>query len=337
VVYEYANRLVDRGHSVSVVHTSRGERYLSVPASLRRRGAHVARRLLGAHGPSPWFTLDSRVRQLWVPALTSRHVPDGDAMVATAWQTAEWAAGYPAVKGAKFYLIQGLETWSGPEVRVMATWKLPLVKIVISRALQEVAVSLGESCHYIPNGLDFEAFGVDTPIESRRPGSFLMLHHPKPWKGSRFGMIALRRVRDLHPGAAIHLFGTGREPSDLPPGFVYHRSPGPERLRALYNQASIFVSPSLTEGWPLPPAEAMACGCALAATDIGGHREYAVSGETALLSPPGEPDALAADLLRLVEDDGLRVQLAHGGLAHIRQFTWERAADAFERALRTPA
>jgi glycosyltransferase involved in cell wall biosynthesis len=267
--------------------------------------------------------------------LSADHIPDGDAVVATAWQTAEWAAAYPDSKGRKFYLIQHLETWAGPEDRVMATWKLRLEKIVISRWLQSIAESLGERSHYIPNGLDFDAFGPDTPPESRRPDSLLMLHHTLPWKGTQDGLIALRQVIDHYPKASIRLFGTGPAPPNLPTGFEYQRKPAHLRLRALYNEAAIFVAPSMAEGWPLPPAEAMMSGCALAATDIGGHREYAVPGDTALLSPPSNPTALAANLIRLVEDDALRVRLARSGLAGVQRFTWTRAVGAFEEVLHT--
>lgn len=333
IAYEYANRLTARGHAVTIVHASRAEMGLSLPTALRRAGVYALRRMAGAYGPAPWFPLDPGVRLVWAPSLNADHVPDGDAVIATAWQTAEWAAAYPKSKGKKFYLIQSLEAWAGPEDRVMATWKLPMTKVVISRSLEQVALSRGEPCVYVPNGLDFDVFGLDSPIESRRPDSLFMLHHSKPWKGTRDGLLALRQVLDRHPKALIRLFGTGPEPSDLPSGFEYHRRPAQRRLRALYNEAAIFVAPSLVEGWPLPPAEAMMSGCALAATDIGGHREYAVPNETALLSPPSDPDALAENLLRLVENDALRLRVARAGLAGIQRFTWTRAVDAFERAL----
>jgi glycosyltransferase involved in cell wall biosynthesis len=75
-------------------------------------------------------------------------------------------------------------------------------------------------------------------------------------------------------------------------------------------------------------------GAALAATDIGGHREYALHESTALLSPPKDPHALAANLLRLVQDRELRLRLAAAGNRFMQQFTWERATDAMEGLLR---
>jgi glycosyltransferase involved in cell wall biosynthesis len=216
----------------------------------------------------------------------------------------------------------------------MATWKSPLQKIVISEWLRSIADSLGEKAVCIPNGLDFEAFGIDIPPEDRQPDSILMLHHTLAWKGTGDGILALERVRKRYPEALIQLFGTEPAPAELPAGFRYHRNPPQLQLRALYNEAAIFLGPSLSEGWGLPPAEAMMSGCALVATDIGGHREYAIPEETALLSAPGDPDGLAGNAIRLIGDSRYRVRLARAGRSHIERFTWTRALDAFEGVLR---
>ncbi|MFT3914652.1 MAG: glycosyltransferase family 4 protein [Anaeromyxobacteraceae bacterium] len=115
---------------------------------------------------------------------------------------------------------------------------------------------------------------------------------------------------------------------------AYERRPSPARLRALYNEAAVFLAPSWTEGFGLTPAEAMACGAAVVATDAGGFREFAHDGETALVVPARAPEALAAALLRLVRDPALRVRLARAGHALIQGFTWARAADGLEAILR---
>ena len=79
--------------------------------------------------------------------------------------------------------------------------------------------------------------------------------------------------------------------------------------------------------------EAMACGCAVVATKVGGIPDYAVAGETALVVEPHEPAAVAAALGRLLDDHALLRQIAAAGQTHIRQFTWDRATDQFEKAL----
>ena len=114
----------------------------------------------------------------------------------------------------------------------------------------------------------------------------------------------------------------------------YVRKPSQIELRRLYNEAAVFVGPSWSEGWPLPPAEAAQCGAALCLTDIGGHREYAVQEETALLSPAKDPEALSRNILRLIMDSNLRTRVAKAGNEYIRRFTWDRAVTAMENCLK---
>ncbi|HET9233281.1 MAG TPA: glycosyltransferase family 4 protein [Candidatus Eisenbacteria bacterium] len=337
VVYAYAGGLAERGHEVSVLHPAR----LNFDASFADRTRGMARylrlRATGQYDPRSWFSMHPRVRVSWVPSLDARHVPDADVVVATAWQTAEWVVRYPSRTGRKYYLIQSLETWSGPESRVLATWTLPLRKIVIARWLENVATRLGQDAVYIPNGLDLTEFGVDVLPESRDPRSVLMMFHHLPVKGSGDGLAAMRSLREEFPDLSLHLFGVPEPPSDLPAWAIYHRQPRRSELRRLYNEAAVFLSPSRTEGWALPPAEAMLCGAALAATDIGGHADYATHEDTALLSPPERPDLLAANIERYFLEPELRIRLAHRGAAWVREFTWPKALDRFEAELQRDA
>jgi glycosyltransferase involved in cell wall biosynthesis len=335
VVYEYANALAARGHEVAVAHPASlpgdGADYVS---TLRNRFfGYAVKGALGRWRPDRWFDVDPRVRMLWLPSLEARFVPDADALVATWWRTAELAAAWPERKGRKFYLVQHVEHWGGPLDRVLATWRMPLTKIVIARWLEQKARELGEHSHYVPNGLDFRAFGIDTSPAQRPPASVAMLCHRYDWKGSSDGLAALRSAKSCLPDLRAELFGTSPRPAGLPEWISYHENPPQAELRALYNRAAIFLSPSWAEGWPLPPAEALACGCALLCTDIGGHREYAVHGVTALLTPPRQPAELAGGVVQLARDAELRAALAVRGHEAIKQFTWQRATDRLETVL----
>ena len=310
VVYEYANHLSRRGHEVTVVHAA--FQRVDTPAG------EIPRRTLfywklwanGRHTPDSWFSIDPNVKMLWVRNLDWRNIPNADSVIATSWDTAEWVNRYPTTKGTKFYLIQHFENWSGSEDRVSATWKMPLNKIVISRWLQQIATSINETCCYIPNGLDFVQFGVDVDPTKRSSDHVLMMYHLLDWKGSHDGLDALKRARQSIPGLRASIFGVPDAPKGLPDWIEYHRKPSQAKLRELYNQAAIFLAPSWNEGWGLPASEAMMCGAAVAATDIGGHREFAFHEQTALLSPPKNRDALAANLVRLIGDDPLRIKIA---------------------------
>jgi glycosyltransferase involved in cell wall biosynthesis len=330
VVYEYANRLSRRGHRVTLVHPALVAAQASPFQVAKGAISFVHRGMAREYRPKQWFPLEPAVRTTWVPTLSSRFIPDGDVVLATAWATAEWVVDYPAEKGERFYLIQSWETWAGPEDRVRATWKTPLKKIVIARWLREMARELGVECSYIPNGIDFEQFGLDNPIENRNPNQLMMLYHAHPVKGSADGLEALSLVKNELPDLRVTLFGTSPASPQFPRWVDYHRLPSQPELRACYNQAAVFIAPAHIEGWPLPPAEAMICGAALAATDIGGHREYGSHGETALLSPAGNPKKLAENVLRLVRNAELRTKIARQGYEYIRKCSWDEAVDSFE-------
>ena len=332
IFYEYSNRLVARGHKVNIVQPALLKMGTQWPKSPLKWTLYLKRLIDKSFFPKSWFVLDNRINVLWVPSLHSKYIPDCDVIIATAWETAEWVAGYTADKGVKYYLIQHLETWSGEKSRVLNTWKLPLRKIVIARWLEEIARKMGESAVHIPNGLDFDSYNLDVLPESRSPNRVMMLFHGAKWKGSADGLKALSIVKNEKPDLRVTLFGVPSAPN-LPSWTEYHRMPAQADLRRLYNQTAVFVAPSWTEGWGLTASEAMMCGAALAATDIGGHQEYMKNETTALLSPARQPEILAKNILRLLCDTDLRVGLAKCGNEYIQQFTWKKATDRLESIL----
>lgn len=332
VVYEYANCLCDRGHVVTIVHPAMLEidtPWLDRPKKWVR---YVHRRLDKSYFPNKWFQLDNRVQIRWVPTLVEKNIPDADVVIATAWQTADWIARYDKRKGRKYYFIQDMEDWSGSKDRVLATWQLPMRKIVISKWLQDIAEQVGQASTYIPNGLDFSAFGVDNAFDKRTSHSVLMLNHHLERKGISDGLAALDIARQNYPDLEVTLFGVP-EGRLLPKWITYYRTPGQKKLRELYNKTAIFLAPSRSEGWGLTASEAMMCGAAVVGTDIGGHREFMVDGFTALLAPARDPVALAERLLVLLSNFDLRVNIARNGHQFIQRFTWDKAVDAFEATL----
>jgi glycosyltransferase involved in cell wall biosynthesis len=336
IVYEYANRLAALGHEVAVLHVVPSMRFEGADRWLRR-GAWGRRREAWRHrNDIGWMAIDPRVRMLRVGALTPRRLAPFDALVATAWQTAPPVATAVAEQGASgYYLVQHHETWAGDASDVEASWRLPLHKVVISRWLVDLVVAerSPSAVSYVPNGLDLEAFRIERDVADRDPHHLGMLVHPEWWKGTEYGLAALEMVRERNPLARFTLFGNGQRPSSLPADYGYERALSGDRLRAYYNSLAVFLHPSLAEGWPLPPAEAMACGAALVAADNPGVLDYAVAGETAEVVPRENPEALARAILELMVDQDRRMALARAGNAAMQAYTWDRAVSGFREAL----
>jgi glycosyltransferase involved in cell wall biosynthesis len=97
-----------------------------------------------------------------------------------------------------------------------------------------------------------------------------------------------------------------------------------ETVPALYTLAQCTVYPSWYEGFGMPVLEAMACGSPVITSNVSSLPE--VAGDAGLLVPPGDSDAIACALERILTDDGLRHDLARRGLARAGQFSWEACA-----------
>ncbi|HNS02198.1 MAG TPA: glycosyltransferase family 1 protein [Anaerolineae bacterium] len=111
----------------------------------------------------------------------------------------------------------------------------------------------------------------------------------------------------------------GLEREVLFPGYVAE-----EELAWWYRAATLFVYPSLLEGFGLPVLEAMACGAPVVTSNLSSLPE--VAGDAALLVDPASVDALAAALLRLLVDAELASRLRGRGLAQAARFPWSRTA-----------
>lgn len=95
-------------------------------------------------------------------------------------------------------------------------------------------------------------------------------------------------------------------------------------LPIVYNLATLFVYPTLYEGFGLPALEAMACGTPVVTSDIASLPE--IVGEAGILVPPGDQQALSQALHTALTDQALQNRLATKGPERASQFTWERTA-----------
>jgi len=376
VVFEYANRLTERGHEVSIVYPltpSSMKPGLSIASLIKRMGYTALKTIRG--NEVNWFDVKAKIVRIPTinpsSILNIEHlVPDADVIIATAWETAYFVNNLNNRKGKKFYFIQHYEIWDiwnddrcwelaekiesdpnrlclamhdiHPEDEysqkvkdlVDATYVMPLHKITISSWLKElIEDKFGAKVDAtIINGINTEIF-YSNKTKSKKNITVLMPYRPMIWKGTADGIKALETVKRKYPKTEIRLYGSEID-QNLSKWAVFYENPSDDDLRALYSSSDIFVLPSFVEGCQLPPMEAMACGCAVVATNVGGVPDYAIDGKTILASPPRRPELLVKNIMRLIENEDKRVSIARSGYEHIQQYTWERATDQFEEALK---
>ncbi len=322
-ILTYADRLAGRGHDVTLVVPARGV-------------GRAAWRSVRGTGTEWMPRLRARVR--WVSRWRADAMPNGDAIVATAWQSAAVAAAAPARSGVPFYLVQHYESlYHGAPEQVDATYRLPLRKIVISTWLADIMRDrFGATVPVVVTPVDPDLFHR-VPRARPAPGPrVLMLHHEYAWKGVAEGLEAVRRVKARVP--TLRLVGFGVKPPRGPsPYDEFHANVDQSSLAALYSGCDIYLCPSWDEGLGMPPMEAMACGAALVTYDNGGSRDYARDGQTALVARRRDVDELGAKLERMATDAALRDRLATAGAAFVTtSFDWNRAVLQMEGLLTAP-
>lgn len=188
--------------------------------------------------------------------------------------------------------------------------------------LADMGVTLEGRCHAVAGaGVDLVRFRPAP--EPPGPVTVLMPARLLRDKGAAEFVAAARllaargiEVRFRHAGALDADYPNSVEPETLAAWrtegaveFLGKRSDMPDVLAA----AHIVCLPSYREGLPLALAEAAATGRAIVATDVPGCREAVVDGETGLLVPSRDPEALADAIATLAADDDLRVRMGQAG------------------------
>jgi glycosyltransferase involved in cell wall biosynthesis len=151
---------------------------------------------------------------------------------------------------------------------------------------------------------------------------------------------AWTRVRRKYPDLHLIVTGLNKGGSNvfravnfdkIPAGVFFTGYVEDSDLPALYSGATIFVYPSVYEGFGLPPVEAMACGTPVVTSE--GTSLSEVVGNAAVLANPNDTDSIADGILRLAASDSLRAELRRAGFARAQRFNWDAAATQTWRIL----
>jgi glycosyltransferase involved in cell wall biosynthesis len=264
-------------------------------------------------------------------------VPDGDVVVATWWETAEWAAALPEPKGAKALFIQGYERFPWiPVERLDATWRLPFHKIVPSQWLADIARDKfgDDDVSIVSNGIDTTVFTAE-PRAKQSAFAVGFVYSDMPWKGIDIALNAIDLAREEWPNLKAVSVGHGHPTSELPlpEDIVFHSNANDGELREIYASCDVWLFTSREEGFGLPIIEAMACRTPVIATSAGAAPELLADGG-GLLVDSHEPKAVADAIGRVAGMDNSAWRgFSDTAYTTAQSYTYEASTDAFEKAL----
>ncbi|MEQ1558145.1 MAG: glycosyltransferase family 4 protein [Methyloglobulus sp.] len=336
VIAVYANLLAEKGHQVSVI--SPGQKQPSLKekfkALVKWRNFAIKNTFDASFFNNP--AVNIMLLDTYRP-VAANDVPDGDIIIATYWNTAEWIADFPASKGKKIYFIQHYEIhpWL-PVDRVKATLQLPFKKIAVAQWITDILASeYGDNdITTVPNGVDSGQF--HSPMRNKQPIPTVgVMYSSKTFKGLDIALEALITAKKTIPNLKLIAFGS-EQPSQrlpLPENAQFYFRPGQEELRDLYGSCDAWLFSSRFEGFGLPILEAMACRTPVIATGAGAAPEL-VNHTNGFLVEVNDAAKMADAIIKIAtipNDEWLH--LSQNAYKTSLKHSWSESIDHFERAL----
>ncbi len=286
------------------------------------------------------YRLDPRVRLNWFFVLpNASNMPDADATILLQNYFLLHATSLLPQKGriigsvhfdCREALMDAQEysrAWASEFVRIERMFDVP--RFAVSPSVKESAESLGIGVdQVIPNGINHQEFFPRVRSNESAGPLMVMLFCALGFpKGQDFGASVVRELKQGFSNDRVRFVSIGAVKIEY--RSLFHKNlgylSGSAYSRAL-QQADIFIYPSLRDGWPAPPLEAMACGAALCSTAVQGVVGYGVHGQNMLLAKPNDLKQMVENVRLLIEDETLRDRVRSGGLETVKQYRWNKSA-----------
>lgn len=224
---------------------------------------------------------------------------------------------------------------------LMKTISLPIwhsanACVANSEGLRQIAQRISPKLEVgvIPNGIDTQRF-CPVPQSNRPIKKILYVGRLEPYKGLDILFHALASIQDTP--WQLQMVGDGSLRHDLPKlakalniaDHISFEAQPPEKMPSIYQQADIFVLPSIVEGMSNAVLEAMASGLPIVATQIPGSEELITDGHTGLLVPASSKELLSAAILSLLKNSDLRKTLGQNARLDAEKRSWRSVAEAY--------
>jgi len=355
-VFEYANGLVDLGYKVTVIPISPSQypewfkpkfeilqlkrpevhqNCISLITGLLLRDKRKVRGALSEFilplANFGTYSFRGAIRAEWVRG----QVPEADVSIATSYETA--LPVYLYGRGRKFYFCQHYEPFFASErdnpmlaeLEARQSYQLPGLSIIANSTWLSSLLSkeIGKQVPVCLNAIDHGVFYPEGSVPNPKEKFVVMSYGGRraEWKGIHDAAKAILIAKGKIPHLEWRVFGDSLLPPDneIAPYVALGFLSG-SRLRRAYSEAHILLATSWYESFPLFPLEAMACGTTVITTPFG-VEDYAKHKKNAYLVAPKEPDAMAAAIIELYDNQDMAFSLSQQALIDSKDLTWEKS------------
>ena len=257
---------------------------------------------------------------------------------------------FPAVQLARWRGVAVIVNYRGGQADEFFTHGPRNILTVLARAtlcvtpsdyLHRIFYKHGLAAEVIPNIIDLSRF---SPSGQRSTGvgpHLIVTRHLEPIYDISTALRAFAKIRQRFPTAKLTVAGAGPERAALAqlvislgieeavsfPGQIDNAN-----IMELYSSADCFLNPSTIDNMPISILEALASGVPVVSTNAGGIPDLVKHGQTALLVPVGDHEAMANQALRVLEDGVTAKLLKTAGLAEVKRYTWSRVKPMWQGA-----
>jgi glycosyltransferase involved in cell wall biosynthesis len=204
--------------------------------------------------------------------------------------------------------------------------------VTVSESTRQDLLSLGfKKVFVVPEGINF------TPLsevsEKEEYPVVVYAGRLKRAKRPDHAVRVFKIVKEKFQNAELWIIGDGPFRKELEriagEGVKFFGGLPNEGRRRLLAKAWVLVNPSVREGWGLNVIEANALGTPCVAYDVAGLRDSVRNGETGMLVPNGDVEALANAIIKVLSDYGLREKLSRNAIKWAGRFRWDKTAEEF--------
>ncbi len=319
VTVQAANGLLQKGHDVSLL--------VNYVKSLRPQFRNLWLSLRYSQGYD-WIRLfEGKVNTF--TTIKEYAFEDDEIVVAVGWWAARELRQLPQSRTVKIHYVHGVLK----DTNLMKeAWGENLPKIVVASYLERMIeeISGQKITAVIPNGVDTNEYYPSVP-EDHRDGVGTIFSNSYP-KDPETTLKVLKKLREKCRKTPQRVFGAWPRPKGIS-YWIYNRLPSLEKARDIYSQSLVWTVCSRSEGFGIPVLEAMACGCAVVATDCGGTQDIIVDGENGFLVEVGNVDQIVDRVKLLLYDPKLRQQFVRKSQETIKKFPLDLIVNKLEKVL----